>query len=411
MTEKAPNPFNPSVPATLRTFVGREPELKIFRQKLSFAENGSPAGLAISGDWGIGKTSLLVKYEMIAKEENCFVVRVGTLSPDIDTIKKFSRLIMTNFLLKCNQMRSLSLIDENFEAKVNQLILDANKKESPLLTDRFVEAAPAIILRDFIEAFCKIAKGKFNATVLMIDELDRLNNAEGHLMFLREIFQRLSESNTNCLLVISGRKILLGKTGGEFAPLYRFFDQILHIRNFDLKETDQFLKLRLNETKVKLDDDVIKKLFDETEGHPYVLTVAMMILYQELPEDKKLINFEYYQSLEETIFFQISETFFKPTFKSTTPGAREVLVKLAENDKEILEFSEVVSQFGKYGSEISPYLAELVRKSCLFRIDRGKYKFFHKLFRRFVLKQDKSLINPRKISRKRREDTGATKLS
>ena len=68
------NPFNPQVPARPDFFVGREPEIIQFEKFLLQTINNSPMNMSITGNRGIGKTSILVKFEAVAKKENCLVV-------------------------------------------------------------------------------------------------------------------------------------------------------------------------------------------------------------------------------------------------------------------------------------------------------------------------------------------------
>ena len=80
------NPFNPQNPVEPEFFVGRENELKKFHQNLLQTIYGSPLNMSISANRGMGKTSILVKIEDIAKKNNCLVFRMSNYEGNVKTI-------------------------------------------------------------------------------------------------------------------------------------------------------------------------------------------------------------------------------------------------------------------------------------------------------------------------------------
>ena len=57
------NPFRPGSGLFPSHFAGREEEVKVFERKLQSTRDGVPMHIAVLGEWGIGKTSLLTKFE------------------------------------------------------------------------------------------------------------------------------------------------------------------------------------------------------------------------------------------------------------------------------------------------------------------------------------------------------------
>src|SRR3989344_5444355 len=90
------NPFNPQVPARPDFFVGREPEITQFEKFLMQTMSNSPMNMSITGNRGIGKTSLLVKLDALAKEKNCLVVRLSNYEGNVNNIIEFSDFISVN---------------------------------------------------------------------------------------------------------------------------------------------------------------------------------------------------------------------------------------------------------------------------------------------------------------------------
>lgn len=63
------NPFRPGYPATVGMFSGRTEELKALEAGLNQTKHGEPSNFLITGDRGIGKSSLLLFLDAIAKGE------------------------------------------------------------------------------------------------------------------------------------------------------------------------------------------------------------------------------------------------------------------------------------------------------------------------------------------------------
>ena len=90
------NPFNPQQPARPNFFVGREPERKNFDTFLSQTTHSSPMNMSITGDRGMGKTSILLKFEEVAKENNCLVIRLSNYEGSVNDIMEFSDFLNLN---------------------------------------------------------------------------------------------------------------------------------------------------------------------------------------------------------------------------------------------------------------------------------------------------------------------------
>ena len=73
------NPFSPMHPANPQDFVNREEVIRAFGRSLertAASKPRRPDNIAILGDWGVGKTSVLMKFEELAlnglKDINAF---------------------------------------------------------------------------------------------------------------------------------------------------------------------------------------------------------------------------------------------------------------------------------------------------------------------------------------------------
>ena len=84
------NPYKPGSGLFPPYFAGREREVSEFLKKYEMVKSGVPMHLAIIGDWAMGKTSLLTKFESEV-EKNCLVY--NTIANVGSTTEFFSSLI------------------------------------------------------------------------------------------------------------------------------------------------------------------------------------------------------------------------------------------------------------------------------------------------------------------------------
>ena len=71
------NPFRPGSGLFPSHFAGREEEVNVFERKLQSTRNGVQIHIAVRGEWGIGKTSLLTKFENNDSVRSVFVTPDG----------------------------------------------------------------------------------------------------------------------------------------------------------------------------------------------------------------------------------------------------------------------------------------------------------------------------------------------
>ena len=90
------NPFNPQQPAKPNIFVGRAKEVHTFESFLMQTMHNSPMNLSITGDRGMGKTSILNKFEDIAKTNNCLTIKISNYEGNVKDVLEFSDFLILN---------------------------------------------------------------------------------------------------------------------------------------------------------------------------------------------------------------------------------------------------------------------------------------------------------------------------
>jgi hypothetical protein len=89
----------PNFPARPDEFVGRKAQIAVFRQALQQGQStGRSSSFAILGEWGIGKSSLLLKFATVCSEVNFTMLPVFIpASKDVHDYLRFPESLLDKF--------------------------------------------------------------------------------------------------------------------------------------------------------------------------------------------------------------------------------------------------------------------------------------------------------------------------
>jgi len=219
--------------------------------------------------------------------------------------------------------------------------------------------------------------------ILLIDEAEIVEAVQGALMFLREVFSRLGEEKCSYMLVLSGKMAFPEQMTEKFSPLARFFHP-LPLHNFSREESDLLLKKKLEHTDVNSTEPFLQKICEESEGHPYVLVAMAFVIFENLPERDNTITLEHYQAIKPKITTYLNTDYFGVMFRKSSPVGRLILITIAKLNGEAT-FSEITQSIKKSKGAISPIMPKLVEQGSIERLDRGRYKIFHSLYKEYLL--------------------------
>ncbi len=375
------NPFNPQNPPRPDYFVGRAGELRQFEQYLLQTINASPMNMSITGNRGMGKTSLLVKMEEIAKKKKCLVFRMSNYESLIKNITE-----LTDYLIL--GLKNEFYANTSVQKKVMQLG-EWTTTLKPVVTYKEVsltfeekKLVAQTILRNNFLAFWKKVEKEYPAIVILIDEAESLERIEGALSFLREVFQRLSHE-AKYLVVLSGKLNFPERMSESFSPLNRFFPAS-PLSAFSEEESRCYIDKTLTSVKVIADSEVNKNIFEKSEGHPYVLVKMCSTVFNELGDTEHKITPKHWERAHNKIVVELEKDFFNPMFHPVSPKAKVMAFQLLKIGKRRFRFTDAVKTTHMDSQTVAPYLKELVRKGCLNKPERATYEFFHYLFIDFL---------------------------
>ena len=380
------NPFSPRHPVDPEYFVNRKDIIEGFERYLSSSAKTRPPkpdNMAILGGWGIGKTSILRKFEHIALDSSAEDIRAfisfieltpectRNLSVFLDrTIDEIERSFATKIYTKPKLRREI----KNWRIasiKAFGLTLDRKSKEALSPVTSFEDA-----LRDLWET---IEKEGFNVAVLMYDDIHYLaKNSRESLYDLRSIFQRLPFDGCNYMVVITGKENLFGQVREFAEPFTRFFDRY-HLDLFNETETEKAIRIPLQKisSPIRISDHVIKRIHELTSGQPFFIHFIMHDLVDFAEDD--FINLKDFESHWDKIWLHIEKEKFFGDYSSASDTERKLLAEIAGLYEMEFAPSDLMWKGGKYSM-----LARLEEKELLIKRGRGKFSIYHPMFKEFL---------------------------
>lgn len=344
---------------------------------------GSPMNMAISGNRGTGKTSILIKFEEIAVNSNCICLRLSNYEGNINNIVDFSEYISTNLKRDLLRKRPLKSGIEGLQNWVGTVTPTVSYADISLT----IEQKKIIVQETLRERLLKLWQDmddEYDACVILIDEAESLEKIDGVLQFLREVFQRIA-TDANFMIVLAGKLSFPDDMAEFFSPLNRYFP-CLKLQPLNIHEIHQYLQKNLISERVSIDEDAIQYIAKKSEGHPYVLVQLCYDIFDTLLEGENKIDRGVVERAEEKFKNHLANHFFRPMYFPLSPKAKTILKLIAKNAPELeFKFADAIEYTGMKRTSVGPYMLEMVRKGVLNRPDRGKYQLLHNLFNEYLL--------------------------
>lgn len=380
------NPFSPTFPINPRYFVNRAEILNSFKKALKRSvktEMPTPDNMAILGDWGIGKTSVLRKFEDLTlknfRQRKTFsaIVELGPTSCNswIAFVQKVIDDVDRNFV------SSSSIIARIRKEIRNWRIKTVGIGGSMVLERKIREKSEISIFRDaLIELWNILNKSGVGIALLMLDDLHYL--AEKYpdgLYDLRSIFQGLPRQGCNFMLCATGKKDLFVNIRELAEPLSRFFNIKHTLQPFNPEETTWAIRrpLELTGLNLSVDNKVIDEIHRLTAGHPFFIHFIMREVVSHKEKGKVTPN--YFKKIYTEVEKIMAREKFEVDFSIASDKEKQILLAIARVDSDTLSPSALKIKNAK------SQFRYLLKKNLLVKYERGEYALYHPLFKRYLL--------------------------
>jgi DNA-binding SARP family transcriptional activator/predicted ATPase len=267
-------------------FIGREKELSILINNInSFIYGQTASSMLIVGEAGIGKTSLIKKALSSIDLRNSLILNTNCYSAEEHFIFKPWKIILEQLKKEIN----LDIFDKSIPWKkiVSYIFPSFLSKENIKLTDEFlnfesIQHQSAVDVLNYL--LTEVAKKR--KLILVFDDLQWCDEKSLELLKLLIYNNR----NTNILVLSASRNERKDKLE-EFFPTLRRYGYLKEIRleRLDIIELEKFARKKL--PGYKFTRDLIKRIYQETEGNIFFLVESLKLLKRNKENDKKLSNF------------------------------------------------------------------------------------------------------------------------
>ncbi|HDC4311321.1 TPA: AAA family ATPase [Enterobacter kobei] len=390
MKKRYIDPFTPDLPIdSPDRFSGRRTQMDSVVDSLFQLSNNQPRHTIITGDRGIGKSSVLTQVKNISEGDMNLLNRLN-IDPGVD---KFDFICAWH---DCSTDQNPSILasgilkqlENRFKSVFNGLKLELNiagilkvgEKDSSVAT-----------ISEISEKFCSDLttvsnqakdKGK-SGVILFFDELDRVRPDSGVATFFKLSAEKLSRDKVkNIAFFAAGITGAIQNLEEEHASIYRTFKDV-PLPKLQESEADEILKTGFNAVKCTYDAEVIKSVFRLSAGYPEpVHLLGSQLLKSD--SDNHLDSNDFENAKNEVI-----ETLRKNKLASSLQAAgsgkyQEILRAMAKFEGANVPLSYISNEIGYEQNQYSANMGNLVKRDIISQVDRGVYSFIDPLLKEYI---------------------------
>lgn len=366
----------PNFPAQPDQFIGRNTQVEAFRQVLvQGVLTGRTPSFAVLGDWGVGKSSLLLKYAAFSSElEYAMLPVFFSVSTELSDYKRFAECLLDTFTRALETSDSLatrvrSEVQKWKLSKVSVAGLSLDRQGPEL----FLSSGTAILKHTLHEAWREfIRPAAINGVIFFLDDLHNFADpgARGIALALRDQFQEFAIHGVNYSLCFSARSDYFSNIRSFAEPAVRFYEKV-YLSSFSLPETREYTTAVFDSSPHL--QQLANWLYDKTLGHPYFLAFVsrqlLALAHGHLADP---------ESLWPAIFERLEHEKFRSDLAQVTEREVQLLRDIATSRSDEVSPREMSNRYER------KYFSRLTEKALLLRMGRGRYKLYHPLFRLFL---------------------------
>jgi Cdc6-like AAA superfamily ATPase len=372
-------------------FGGRTKELEFFEERINralhtrFCEH-----CLVHGDWGIGKSTLLKEYKKICQSRG----HLASIVP-LEALQSGTRLIEAAHSIIEGVLRDLPYPIDRFKKLANffdsigitvlgtglQFKRDTSKKE----------LSAQAFLHDSLLRLWQDIEDKTGVFIILLDDLD-------NFLAVPEIFMTLKQ--TLSMDSIIKTKILIGITSTltgwleltsikKHHPLSRYFLSRVELGPLTENELRETILKSLSGTGVSFSTEILARVFEYTEGHPFEMQVLCNHLFNN--QISRRADIDVWEKALQGALHDMGIAIFDHWFNQASSEERKVLrligdAKTSMSVKEIIKVAET-GNLRVSPTNITKYLQRLVEKRLIIKSGRGLYTVPDRMFRAYVRTQ------------------------
>ena len=383
------NPFRKRTGILPSYFTGRENELNELEKIYNSTKMGVPGHLILYGPKGIGKTSLLLKFqEKITNLDDVYSVRIPLIGGNFEDI--YSLIIE-----KCSDTLDINI--GHFWEKISSLGINIPFIGGVSVSREIPKTSPAVAFEKILNVIYDELDSDNPVLILLFDDLQRIMGNDETMKILSILQNALVELNLkgkNIMFVATGSEDIFNKIQDKLDSAVRIFELYL-IGPLSYGEVCDAINIPAEEQSVAFEEDVLKEIYELSNGIPYYMQILAYSCFEENNDDDKVTMVEFEKASVYALNI-LAQREFKSLFSKSTTEERKILCLMAESEETILSYS-YIKENANLNSEPSALLKNLVNKNMIIKPSRGKYKLKNNLFKLYLqnlrINQETGLIN------------------
>lgn len=383
------NPYRPDKVATPGMFAGRYAEIQFIDGCLRQTKFGNPKHFLITGERGIGKSSLVLLEQAVASgrvpgisgsQYNFLVINVALRREDtflsiIDRVaRELRKQISKENFLSNMVFKSIDFLSriEAAGVKFNRDNLAGSEEESM-----------ASLEDDFETTILKMGEAK-DGILLLIDEADRPDASANLGLFCKLLTEEMAMRGCDKICIgLAGLPPLVSKLRESHESSLRLFhilnlkplepDERKHVLDQGIKEAN-----KRNSVPVTIHKDAYGMIGDFSEGYPHFLQEFAYCAF-ETDTDNEIGPDDFMESLfeENGAFDQLGAKYFDKSY--STPASddyRKVLDAMSQHDDSWVSRAAILRDSGLKAATVDNALRALKAKDIIMQDESrvGQYR-------------------------------------
>jgi hypothetical protein len=381
---KRENPYTPGAGRKPSMLAGRDEDLEGFRALTERLGSGRyDRSLIYSGLRGVGKTVLLIEFDVLASEAGWATTDVQEVGSQPDFRVTFAR--MAARLLR--EMSRRQRIRSRIERALG--VVKAFSVATPGVQVKLdVDAATGLAdsgdaeqdLTDLLVEIGQVARSARTGALFLIDEMHNLDTASLSATCLA--FQAISRHSLPVALVGAG----LPDLQARLMSAKPYADRLFAYRELG-RLSDAAARAALvgpaGMLNVAFEEEAARAVVREAAGYPYFLQEYGLELWNHA--ERSPIALDDVLTVRETVNDSLAATFFGPRLELATDAEQRYLAAMAALPTQPCRSADVATRYGAHDQRgVSVHRDGLMRKGLIWSPRRGTVDFTVPLFAEFM---------------------------
>lgn len=382
---KRDNPYTPGAGRKPRVLAGRDPDIDNVHALVERLSDGAyERSLIYSGLRGVGKTVLLMEFDVLASEAGWATTDVQEVGSQPDFRVTFARMaarllreMSRKHRVKDRVDRALSVVKAFSIAVPGAVQLKLEVEPASGIAD---SGDPEQDLSELVVEIGEVAQQTQSGALFLIDEMQNLDSSA--LAAICIAFQAVSRRGLPVALVGAG----LPDLQVRLISAKPYADRLFQYRGLG-SLSDGAARAALVSPAAALgvhfDEDAARRVVRESAGYPYFLQEYGLELWNTAEQSP--ITGADLDTVRDIVNDSLARNFFAPRFQLATDTEQRYLAAMAELGDPPYRSSEVATRYGaKDQRGVSMRRDSLIQKGLIWSPRRGQLDFTVPLFTEYL---------------------------